>query len=120
MKLMCSLAVLVMGVQSVCVGVCLGASPDAIPHIWFPLIGAPPCHGVTLPNNKDQSTKTDPCIERLAIKSRTLSEGRDLALAITGHEVLTALDQSLRLSASSVDIPFEYPALARGRLVLRI
>ena len=120
MKIMCSLAVLVMGVQSMCAGVCLGASPDGIPHIWMPLTGAPPCHGATLPNSKDQSTNTDPCTERLAIKSRTVSEGNDVALLTTGHEVLTAVDQSLRLTASGVDVPFETSVSAHRRLVLRI
>ena len=120
MKIICSLAVIVVGIQSVCLGVCLGVYPQVMPHDRMPMTGLPPCHGGTLPNSERQSTNTDPCVEQLAIGSRSLLVLDHMTFPITSHEDANVVGLAGGLAVNKEAVAFETYAPPSQQFVLRI
>ena len=112
MKIISSLAVILLGIQSLCVGVCLGMD--------VPLsMGMPPCHGGALPNSDDRYAKIDPCIDRQAVETKSLSTLDHVVLPVESHLHVVVVDLAPPV-LESLSVPSESPIPPSLGLVLRI
>ena len=112
MKIITSVAVILLGIQSLCVGVCFAMDGPLS-------TGMPPCHGGALPNSDDRSAKIDPCIERLAVETKSLSALDHVVLPIEGHRHVVVVDLAPPVF-ESLSVLSESPVPATLGLVLRI
>ena len=111
MKAMCAVAVVILGIQSLCVGFCLGT----------PNSDAPRCHAGTLPNNGDRShAKTDRCIDALAIESKHLLVVPNLVGPVLGHEEARLADLAHGFAVNRILVNAETARAPSLRIILRI
>jgi hypothetical protein len=120
MKTLCSALVVIMAWQSLCGGVCFGAYVHVIRHGDMPMTSAPHCHGGTVPISGNRSHReTDPCVERLALESRSrtlnliplpilLQEG---VLVVHQDPILAWVSKAVGRSSEASPPPSQRPVL---------
>ncbi len=117
MKAMCSVAVIILAIQALCAGNCLGTYFQGMAHNR--IIGLPPCHGGMLPSTEDRSdANIDPCIQGLAVESKNVPLVAYLTFPVLVHEAIVLEARGPVLNAVSSDS--ETTASPSLRLVLRI
>ena len=116
MKTLCLVAVIIVGIQSVCAEICLITPAYAA----APQTGQMPCHGGSLPTGKDQSdSKMDPCQERLGIESRTVFIPHPVMTSLVVGEAMRIMDSTQAFDFDRAPV-FSETSPPTLRFVLRI
>lgn len=121
MKTLCLAVITILGMQTLCVGVCIDTDVDR--YSDMPITGPNRCDGSGTPGSGNRSEKSiDPCIERLALESRGRAAFNSIPSTTIFQEYVHGVDQGyiVARARNAIVSGLTETSTPTQRLVLRI